>query len=126
MNKNLILQFCYESSDFLLPAYYYDYEKRLNVIKIEDKEIPYIEATSDSIVKTNVLGEADDTETVTKAQGEGDFYNCASELHTITEVKGEAHDYRISFAELDTKTFVGREKDQVDEGKFWFESDVVN
>lgn len=121
MKKNLILEFCTLGTDLSKPFYYYDYNKKLNLIDVSGQQIPYIELSKElfeSVVKTNVLGESDDTETVTKIVSESNDYSCSSyDLLTKTSIKAESNDDDIYVlnSELDTKTFVRPEKDQVDE-----------
>lgn len=114
MKKNLLLEFCSCCKEQNSHSFYYDHQRKMNMINISGKEIPYIDTTKELInliTKTNILGEADDNSN-------------GSEEWTKTEIKRESDDYHAVFGltEIDTKTFIKKEEDQEDFEKLNFDT----
>lgn len=97
--KPLILDYAVDRSEIGEIAFSYDDTLNLNVIKNNQKVIPYVDADTDSLA----------LETVTKVKNEGSDYSL--DLATETRVSREGNDMSFDFLELKTKTFVKRERD---------------
>lgn len=100
--KPIILNYAIKRKGEYAPVYEYDYSRSLNVIKINDKRVPFIDSNEQDLsmlTKTKVYSERDD---------EG--YNLL-ELKTKTEVRQEKDDDALHLLELQTKTFVKQESD---------------
>ncbi|MFP3597062.1 hypothetical protein [Chryseobacterium sp. SIMBA_029] len=84
------------------PDYIYDPFESLNIVEIDGKKIPLIDASSDLTVNLN---------TVTKVKSESDDYSLSFDLATRTKVSGEKDDYQLDYVMYTTKTLVKLEND---------------
>lgn len=106
--RPLILDFIEQRAE--LPdqlAYHYSFEKSLNLIKIGDSEMPFIDLNSENFecaTKTRVRVEQDDEP--------------FSNLITATKVKNERDDLHNIVLELATKTLTKVERDDEDRNHY--------
>lgn len=102
--KPLILDFCISRSEDIKPCYSYDNELNLNILKLNDLKVPFVESDVNNLelqTKTEVLRESDDVELI-------NFI----ELATKTFVERETdEDEKNTLLELETKTKMERERD---------------
>lgn len=100
--RPLILSFAVPRRGEYNPIYSYCYNSAMNVVRISDSEVNFIDLASDEpslMTKTKVKSESDD---------EG--YNLL-EIKTKTEVSPEKDDEPKHFLEMKTKSFVKQESD---------------
>lgn len=106
MNKPIILDNAVERTGDGSNIFKYDYSKDMNVVKMENITIPFIDIgeSSELLTKTKVDRESDDDE-----------FRLLELLTKSAEDRERDDDEYMSFAELVSKTFVDRERDDEDD-----------
>jgi len=129
MKRPLIFDFCTpRRSDEKKSAFYYDFDKNLNMVNLNGKGIPFVDYGTkavEMITKTFTQRESDnevkaffELETFTEVARESDEENNIMmsrffELETNTRVQREASDVdlNVGLLELETRTDVARERE---------------
>jgi len=106
--KPIILDYAVERREGIDSLYHYDFARSLNVVTVENKDIPFIDSNSKTLsllTKTKTISERDDENfkmiemsTHTKVVNEGsDDYNFPLEFMTKTFTNQERDDENINY-----------------------------